>query len=120
MESRGNILLGLKSGGVLFVEGDIGTKIPSEYFAGTGIGTGFCRVGDDRDRGEKTRSRRTLFLAIIQFLTDIEFRPGPGPGPELEKNFHRDQTGTGTKKKSLCRSLIENELDGILFLFCYN
>jgi hypothetical protein len=38
MESRGNILLGLKSGGVLFVEGGIGTKIPSEYFAGTGIG----------------------------------------------------------------------------------
>jgi hypothetical protein len=56
MESRGNILLGLRSGGVLLVEGGIGTKIPSEYFAGTG----FCRVGDDRDRGEKTWSRRTL------------------------------------------------------------
>jgi hypothetical protein len=91
MESRGNILLGLKSGGVLFVGGDIGTKIPSEYFAGTGIGTGFRRVGDDRDWGGKTRSRRTLFLTIIQFLTDIEFRPGPGPGPELKKNFHRDR-----------------------------
>ncbi len=89
MESRGNILLGLKSGGVLFVEGGIGTKIPSEYFAGTGIGTGFCRVGDDRDRGEKTRSRRTLFLTIIQFLTDIESRPGPGPGPK--RNFDRDR-----------------------------
>jgi hypothetical protein len=89
MESRGNILLRLKSGGVLFVEGGIGTKIPSEYFAGTGIGTGFCRVGDDRDRGEKTRSRRTLFLTIIQFLTDIEFRPGPGPGPK--RNFDRDR-----------------------------
>jgi hypothetical protein len=64
MESRGNILLWLRSGGVLFVEGGIGTKIPSEYFAGTGIGTGFCRVGDERDRGEKTRSHRTLPLYL--------------------------------------------------------
>jgi hypothetical protein len=85
MESRGNILLGLRSGGVLFVEGGIDTEIPSEYFAGTGIGMGFCRIGDDRDRGEKIRSCRTLFLTIIQFLTDIESRPGPD----------RDQTGTG-------------------------
>jgi hypothetical protein len=38
MESRENILLGLRSGGVLFVEGGIGTKIPSEYFSGTRIG----------------------------------------------------------------------------------
>ncbi len=89
MESRGNILLGLKSGGVLFVEGGIGTKIPSEYFAGTGIGTGFCRVGDNGNRGEKTRSRRTVFLTIIQFLPDIESRPGPGPGPK--RNFDRDR-----------------------------
>jgi len=63
MKSRENILLGLRLG-VLFVEGRVGTKIPSEYFAGTGIGTGFCRVGDDRDRGEKTRSHRTLVSNI--------------------------------------------------------
>jgi hypothetical protein len=60
MEPRGNILLGLRSGGVLFVEGGMGNKIPSEYFAGTEIGTGFCRVRDDRNRSEKTRFRRTL------------------------------------------------------------
>ncbi len=35
-------------------------KIPKKYFAGTGIGTGFCRVRGGRDRDEKTRSRRTL------------------------------------------------------------
>jgi hypothetical protein len=97
MESRGNILLRLRSGGVLFVEGGIGTKIPSEYFAGTGIGIGmgFCRIGDDRNRGEKIRFCRTLFLTIIQFLTDIESRPGPGPGPELKKIL--TGTGNGTK-----------------------
>jgi len=60
MESGGNISLELRSGGVSFIEDGIGTKIPSEYFAGTGIGTGFCRVGDDRNRGEKIRSPRTL------------------------------------------------------------
>ena len=38
-------------------------KIPKKYFAGTGIGTGFHRVRDGRDRDEKTRSRRTLISA---------------------------------------------------------
>ena len=50
MGSRGNILLGLRLGGVLFNEDGIGTKIPSEYFAGTWIEASFCRGGDDRDR----------------------------------------------------------------------
>jgi hypothetical protein len=53
-ESRGNILLGSRSIWVLSVEDGNGTKIPSEYFAGTGIGTGFSRVRDGRDRDEKT------------------------------------------------------------------
>jgi hypothetical protein len=53
-ESRGNILLGSRSVCVLSVEGGSGTKIPSEYFARTGFGTGFSRVRDGRDRDEKT------------------------------------------------------------------
>ena len=50
MGSRGNILLGLRLGGVLFNEDGIGTKIPSEYFAGTWIEASFCRGRDDRDQ----------------------------------------------------------------------
>jgi hypothetical protein len=41
------------------------SKIPKRYFAGTGIGTGFCRARDGRDRDEKTRSRRTLIYMDI-------------------------------------------------------
>lgn len=71
MESWGNILLGLRSGGDLFVEGGIGTKIPSEYFAETGIETGFCRVRDNRDRVDKSRSHWTLILSIYTHFLNV-------------------------------------------------
>ena len=48
--TRGNILLGSRLGGVLFNEDDVGTKIPTEYLAGTWIEASFCRDRDDRDK----------------------------------------------------------------------
>ena len=54
LEYREIILLRLTFGDVVFIQGSIFLKIPNEYFVGTGIGTGFHQVRDDRDRGEKT------------------------------------------------------------------
>ena len=46
-------------------------KIPNGYFVGTGFGigfgTGFCQVRDNRDRDEKTRSRRTLLVISFSY-----------------------------------------------------
>jgi hypothetical protein len=59
-ESRVNTLMSLSLDELYSQRMVTASKIPKKYFAGTGIGTGFCRVRDGRDRDEKTRSRRTL------------------------------------------------------------
>jgi hypothetical protein len=64
-KSRVNSLMGLSLDELYSQKMVTASKIPKRYFAGTGIGTGFCRVRDGRDRDEKTRSRRTLIYMDI-------------------------------------------------------
>jgi hypothetical protein len=80
-------------------------KIPKKYFAGTGIGTGFCRVRGGRDRDEKTRSRRTLlkriwairpfwprypiFKKYSSYTLKKGVLPNPKKVPEMSKSVER-------------------------------
>jgi hypothetical protein len=52
-ESRVNTLMVLSLDELYSQKTVMASKIPKKYFSGTGIGMGFCRVRDGRDRDKK-------------------------------------------------------------------